>query len=74
VLTLSDWYCSDGDIIKADKDEQHYLNVDKIKTEGVTLTYAGPGKGNCTLSGSIELYENGSPDGSDDNRAIKTFF
>jgi|GEM_PF-6799833 hypothetical protein len=73
-VDLSDWYCSDGDIIKAGKDEQHYLNVDKIKTEGVTLTYAGPGKGNCTLSGSIELYENGSPDGSDDTKLLKLSF
>jgi hypothetical protein len=73
-VTLSDWYCSDGDIIKAVKDEQHYLNVDKIKTEGVTLTYAGPGKGNCSLSGSIELYENGSPDGSDDKDLLTLSF
>ncbi len=60
-VTLSDWYCSDGDIIKADKDEQSYLAVNDInKTKGVTLTYAGPGKGNCSLSGITY------PDGSDD--------
>lgn len=69
-VDLSDWYCSDGDIIKAVKDEQHYLNVDKIKTEGVTLTYAGPGKGNCSLSDQITLF----PDGSDDNKLLKLSF
>lgn len=51
-VNLSDWYCSDGDIIKAGEDEQSYLAVNEInKTKGVTLTYAGPGKGNCSLSG-----------------------
>lgn len=69
-VTLSDWYCSDGDIIKADKDEQHYLDVDDIKTEEVTLTYAGPGKGNCSLSGSIDLF----PDGSDDKNLLTLSF
>lgn len=69
-VNLSDWYCSDGDIIKAGEDEQHYLDVDKIKTEGVTLTYAGPGKGNCSLSDQITLF----PDGSDDNNLLKLSF
>ena len=69
-VDLSDWYCSDGDIIKAGEGEQSYLNVDKIKTEGVTLTYAGPGKGNCSLSGSINLF----PDGSDDTDLLTLSF
>lgn len=69
-VKLSDWYCSDGDIIKAVEGEQSYLNVDKIKTEGVTLTYAGHGKGNCSLSGSINLF----PDGSDDTDLLTLSF
>lgn len=61
-IELDDWYCSDGDIIKAGEGEKRYLDVDKILTKGVTLTYAGPGNGNCSLSGLKTLDSNESDD------------